>query len=59
MTQGLRDAPERAATILSRTPMNRWGKVEEVGNVVKWLLSEEASFITGSVYPVDGGYKAI
>lgn len=59
MTQGLRDAPERSNAILSRTPMNRWGKAEEVGNVVKWLLSEDASFVTGSVYPVDGGYKAI
>jgi NAD(P)-dependent dehydrogenase (short-subunit alcohol dehydrogenase family) len=59
MTQGLRDAPERSKTILSRTPMNRWGKAEEVGNLVKWLLSDEASFVTGSVYPVDGGYKAL
>jgi len=59
MTQGLRDAPERADAILSRTPMNRWGKAEEVGNVVKWLLSTDASFVTGSIYPVDGGYKAL
>lgn len=59
MTQGLRDAPERANTILNRTPMNRWGKASEVGNLVKWLLSEEASFVTGSIYPVDGGYKAV
>jgi len=59
MTQGLRDAPERSTAILSRTPMKRWGKAEEVGNVVKWLLSADASFVTGSVYPVDGGYKAI
>jgi len=59
MTEGLRDAPERSDAILSRTPMKRWGKTEEVGNLVKWLLSEEASFVTGSVYPVDGGYKAL
>lgn len=59
MTQGLREAPERADAILSRTPMKRWGKAEEVGNVVKWLLSDDASFVTGSIYPVDGGYKAI
>ena len=59
MTQGLRDAPERSEAILNRTPMKRWGKAEEVGNLVKWLLSEDASFVTGSVYPVDGGYKAI
>ena len=59
MTQALRDAPERAGAILSRTPMNRWGKTHEVGNLVKWLVSDEASFVTGSVYPVDGGYKAL
>ena len=56
MTQGLRDAPERGDAILQRTPMNRWGKAEEVGALVKWLLSDEASFVTGAIYPVDGGY---
>lgn len=58
MTQGLQDAPERAEAILSRTPMNRWGQTSEVGALVKWLLSEDASFVTGAVYPVDGGYLA-
>lgn len=59
MTQGLREAPEREAAIMARTPLNRWGKTSEVGALVKWLLSEEASFVTGSVYPVDGGYLAL
>ena len=59
MTQGLRDDPERTAGIMARTPMQRWGKPEEVGALVLWLLSENASFITGSVYPVDGGYLAM
>lgn len=59
MTQGLRDAPAREAAILGRTPLNRWGKTSEVGALVKWLLSDEASFVTGSVYPVDGGYLAM
>lgn len=59
MTQGLRDAPEREAAILGRTPLARWGKTSEVGALVKWLLSEDASFVTGSVYPVDGGYMAM
>lgn len=59
MTQELRDAPERTAGIMARTPMKRWGQAGEVGALVKWLLSEEASFVTGAVYPVDGGYLAM
>ncbi|WP_050606109.1 SDR family NAD(P)-dependent oxidoreductase [Ruegeria sp. 6PALISEP08] len=59
MTQGLREDPARTAGIMARTPMKRWGKPEEVGALVQWLLSENAGFVTGSIYPVDGGYLAM
>ena len=59
MTQGLRDDPARSDAIMARTPLKRWGKTSEVGALVRWLLCDEASFVTGAVYPVDGGYLAM
>jgi len=59
MTRDLRDDPDRSSGILSRTPMRRWGQASEVGALARWLLSDEASFVTGAVYPVDGGYLAM
>jgi NAD(P)-dependent dehydrogenase (short-subunit alcohol dehydrogenase family) len=46
------------AGIAAMHPMNRLGKPEEVGALVLFLASPEASFITGGYYPVDGGYLA-
>ena len=46
---------ERKNKVLSRTPLGRLGKPEEVANAAYFLVSDEASFITGVVLPVDGG----
>jgi NAD(P)-dependent dehydrogenase (short-subunit alcohol dehydrogenase family) len=49
------DVP-RSAGIVARTPMGRWGKPEDVAEVVCFLLSGAARFVTGTVLPIDGGY---
>jgi NAD(P)-dependent dehydrogenase (short-subunit alcohol dehydrogenase family) len=46
---------ERLATLRNSIPMSRMGTVEEVANVIAWLLSDEASYVTGSIIPVTGG----
>jgi NAD(P)-dependent dehydrogenase (short-subunit alcohol dehydrogenase family) len=47
--------PERKKKVLSRTPLGRLGRTEEVANAAYFLVSDEASYITGIVLPVDGG----
>ena len=42
--------------ILTRTPMGRWGKPDEVSNVIEFLISDKSSYITGSTIYVDGGW---
>lgn len=59
MTGGLREEPARTEGIMARTPLKRWGKTSEVAALARWLLGDEASFVTGAVYPVDGGYLAM
>jgi NAD(P)-dependent dehydrogenase (short-subunit alcohol dehydrogenase family) len=56
LTQALQDDPARAATVLARTPMARWGKPEDVVGPTLFLCSNAANFITGVILPVDGGY---
>ncbi len=53
MTYELTD--QQKARIIRQTPMGRLGTVEDVSSVVKFLLSEESSFITGHTIVVDGG----
>jgi enoyl-[acyl-carrier-protein] reductase (NADH) len=40
------------------TPMRRIGRPDEVASAVLWLCSDESSFITGAIVPIDGGQYA-
>jgi len=53
MTQSM--TPEQRALLTSKIPMGRLGKPEEVAAVVKFLVSDEASFVTGQCYDISGG----
>lgn len=50
---------KRRADIFRHTPMGRFGKPEELIGAVLWLASEAASFVTGSLVTVDGGFTAM
>jgi NAD(P)-dependent dehydrogenase (short-subunit alcohol dehydrogenase family) len=56
LAKPLQDNPTRAQAILARTPLGRWGQPEDVAGTAVFLCSPAASFITGAILPVDGGY---
>ena len=47
------------AQLVARHPLGRLGTAEEVAKVVRFLLSDDASFVSGSYYLIDGGYTAV
>lgn len=47
--------PEHVAYMLSKIPMNRFGKVDEAAALVAWLCSADCSFSTGGVFDLSGG----
>lgn len=49
---------DRGGAVIKKTPMNRFGEPEELNGVVHWLISDSASFVTGAIVPIDGGFSA-
>jgi NAD(P)-dependent dehydrogenase (short-subunit alcohol dehydrogenase family) len=58
MTLPIINDPARSAEFMSRTPLARWGKPEEVGALARFLCSESAAYITGTDILIDGGWCA-
>ena len=58
MTETGRSNPENYSRMLSKIPMKRYGRPEEVAHGVLYLASDEASFVTGSELVIDGGWTA-
>ncbi|MEM7537335.1 MAG: glucose 1-dehydrogenase [Chloroflexota bacterium] len=56
LIQGILDNPEKLEWMTSRYPMGRLGKPAEIAEAVVWLCSDAASFVTGHMMSVDGGY---
>ncbi len=48
----------RGQTIVNETPIKRFGEPEELVSTLLWLASDDSSFITGIIVPVDGGFSA-
>jgi NAD(P)-dependent dehydrogenase (short-subunit alcohol dehydrogenase family) len=58
LTEAIQQDQARSDQLMSRTALNRWGRPEEIAGPVLFLCSELASFVTGAVIPIDGGYSA-
>ena len=59
MTEGSRNDPARRAYLMTRIPMKRFGAPSELVGPVVFLASPMASYVTGAVVNVDGGYLAV
>jgi NAD(P)-dependent dehydrogenase (short-subunit alcohol dehydrogenase family) len=58
MTEQVKKMPDFYKALLTRIPMQRFGKAEEIASVVAFLASDEASYMTGATLYTDGGWTA-
>jgi NAD(P)-dependent dehydrogenase (short-subunit alcohol dehydrogenase family) len=59
LTSALQSNPERTEAILGRTPLGRWGQPSDLLGGALYLCSPAASFVTGAVLVIDGGYAVV
>jgi len=58
LTQSNGELTSRGQTIIDQTPMGKFGEPEDLIGTTLWLCGEGASFVTGVVVPIDGGFSA-
>ncbi len=57
-TEALRADPDRSRSILDRIPAGRWGRAEDIAQTAVFLASPAATYVHGTIIPVDGGWLA-
>lgn len=58
LTKPVYENPELSKKVIDRTPMGRWGEVEDLIGAAVFLASEASDFVTGTILCVDGGFSA-
>jgi 3-oxoacyl-[acyl-carrier protein] reductase len=59
LADGWKNSPELTATVLGHTAQRRWGNATDLAGAYQFLVSDAASFVTGTVITVDGGYLLV